>query len=396
MDTSLLSCLRLAGVRLRPALKAEKKKRPLRFHLLNPIRLFADLSIMPLYLSKKARVYIHGGASDASKNGIAMRELTSAGVPRDLIIIENPQTLSLFAKTIRILFRLTIALIILKKISKRSKKLDFVDYRIILAREMCRIAFRFRPLLSPLIISDVSPTLNILWSASSSEGNRAVWWQDDFHHFKPLPYDIRGAALLNLPGLNCVKKRSNVATAAVRVNKKPMRVQRITQRPIVGIAVNNWFTASTDQINQLISIQEKLKTNSLHLRLHPNTTLKKSDLERPGLKLCDQNESMANFAARIDICIVGNSASQIWLLKNGVPVVHMPGLDTLGFDRYRYVSSGLVFGCEDTQHLMIDWINDFYEKKSNFQNLVDYTSLDGNSGDISLYDLFLRQPVSKN
>lgn len=352
---------------------------------------------MPLHLPKKARVYIHGGASAASKNGIALRELRLAGVPLDLITIENPQTLPFFVKIIRILLRLPRALIILRKISKRRRKLDLIDYRIIIARELCRTSLRFRPLLSPLIVSDVSPILNILWSAASSEGNRAVWWQDDFHHFKPLPYDIRGAAVLNLPGLHCVKKRSNVATAAVRVNKKPMRVQRITTKPVVGIAVNNWFTASTNQINQLNSIRKKLKSDWVHLRLHPNTSLnEKYEIERPGLKLSDSNESMEDFAARIDLCIVGNSASQISLLKNGIPVVHMPGLDTHGYDLYRYVSSGLVMGCKDTLRLSIKQINNFYDKIENYQKLVDYVSLDEEAGDISLYDLFVQEPDPKN
>lgn len=393
MNTSLLSCLRLAGERLQPALAAEEKKRPIRFKIFRPIRILSGLSIMPLRIPRQTRVYIHGRASATGKSGIALRELNDAGLPNDVIYVKRCAANPLVTRALRTLIRLPAALIILMKLKKRTKKLKLIDYQITVGREIVRLKLKSRPLLSPLIISDVSPDLNILWSAAASTGNRALWWQDDFHHYGSLPYDIKGAAVLNVPGINSARNRSDKARIAVRRGRDPIPVKKVPENPIVGIATSNWFSADADQIHRLGSVVRSFGADSAHLRLHPNSPVVKSHADFSRIIISDRDETMAEFAERIDVCVVGNSAAQIWLVRNGVPAVHIPGLDTNGYDLYGYVSSGFVLGVTDIELLSIDRVNDFYvgNRKTHSKKIRDYTVLDSDHADVSLYDLCMAQ-----
>lgn len=391
MNTTLLSCLRLAGDRLRPALVIEQKKRPIWCKFLNPLRIFIGLSILPLVIDRQKRVYLHGSASITSKSGIALRELIEAGVPQKVIYINNNAKISLPTKALRIICRFPAAVIILWRLRKRLRKLDSIDCRLLLAREVVRVKLYSRPLFAPLIISDVSPDLNVLWSAAASVGNRALWWQDDFHHGGPLPYDIQGGVVLNASGLDAVRCRSDKAGIAVRRGREPVPIKKIAKMPIVGVATNNSFIASDEQVDRLASIARHLGINSVELRLHPNSSVAVSCISNPSIRICDRNETMAEFSKRIDLCIVGNSASQIWLVKNGVPVVHISGLDTNGYDLYGYVSKGLVLGLRQDDLLNIDRVETFYvcNKETHLTKMKDYTVLDSKHADSSVRHLTL-------
>jgi hypothetical protein len=238
----------------------------------------------------------------------------------------------------------------------------------------------------PIVISDVSPLLNMLWCAADREGNRAVWWQDDFHHYNWwqdishhgtwLPYDFRATALLNEPGYMTAVNRNPGALFVARPTEPPLPLRKIPEKPVVGVATNASFRAGQTELGFLKALAASMGVETLQLRLHPNSRLTQSDFHGAPITVAPSDESMKDFAPRIDVALVGNSASQIWLLRNGVPVVHVAGMDPHGFDLYGYCKQGFVFGERSTEQLSIKKLNEFYQNKNHYEILCRYTTLE--------------------
>lgn len=228
----------------------------------------------------------------------------------------------------------------------------------------------------PVIISDVSPGLHALWSAAAAEGNRAIWWQDDFHHHWPLPYAIRGAAVLNEPGLAAALEKGTAQVIAKRPTKLPLPIKPIPENPVVGMATNASFSIGPNEIAMMKTLVHALNVPVLHLRVHPNRPLTSADVKDAPVQLAPRDETMEEFAARIDLAIVGNSAAQLWLIRNGVPAVHVPGFDGQGYDQYGYVKRGLVFGMRHFDEIRLSEIRSFYcEQNKMIRKLFCYTTL---------------------
>lgn len=388
MNTSLLACLRGAGSRLRPALDGERRRRPLRFRILESLRLLEPLATLPLFWPRHARFVLLSYPQPNSKAAAAHSELTAAGIPRDAIWHPPLGGDRLAVRSLRILARLLWAIAALSRLRHRLLRHDQIDARIILGRESFRRTLRANPQLTPIIISDVSPTLHLLWSAAAAEGNRALWWQDDFHHHWRLPYDVRAAAVLNEPGLAAARQRGTAAIITRRPAEPPVPLRRVPRVPCVGVATNASFATTEAQRTLLSFVAEKLGVDQLHLRLHPTRHQPASAFRAWPVQLAPADEPMAAFAARVDLVVVGNTAAQIWLLRKGVPVLHISGLDTHGFDLYGYVRQRFVLGIQDLEALSLDCVAAFYESNSSLPTRIrEYTTVGASRGVSELSDL---------
>lgn len=359
--SNLLVCLRAAGLRLRPAQSRERTAKPWRWRLLTPFRSFKPLVELPLNRLPGKCFYVHGALVPNGKATAAVDELKDVGIDKQLLVHSRARDKSASVKAIRLIVRLPWALSFLAATFKRTRKLDGADRQTLLLYALARRWLRNRPMLMPIIISDVSPSLHALWCAAGEEGNRAIWWQDDFHFHQRLPYSIRAAAVLNGPALEVATAAHGVRVIAKRPTSAPAPIRGIPLEPIVGMATNAFFSGALHEIESLNRLAKALKVEVIHLRLHPNSHLAAADLEGASVQLAPRDESMAEFAARIDLALVGNSAAQLWLIRNGVPVIHVAGFDQQGYDRHGYVERGFFYGSEYIDQIRISEIADFYE-----------------------------------
>lgn len=370
-----------------PAEAREKAARPIRFALVSAVRVFRELGDVPVRSLIDSAIYLPSVPSPNAKSGYVRDELLAAGLPQNrLHHLSTKDSRALF-RLWRILVRLPWALAMLAYLFSRRCRLDRISLQIILGREGFRRWLRCCPELYPVIISDVSPSLHMLWSAAAKEGNRAIWWQDDFHHHTYLPYHTCASAVLNQPGLNVARDRGiELITKRPTQPPRPMRV--IPAAPVIGLATNASFAASEFQRKLLTGLAKVMGVDRFALRLHPTSRLTRSDFEAWPVRVAGVDESMKDYAERLDLAIVGNSAIQLWLLRAGVPVVHVKGLDVQGYDLYGYVEKGFVYGCESLYPLAMSQIRSFYASTADpYEKLCHYTSI-RDAGHVRKLDAF--------
>lgn len=373
---NLLACLRAAGARVRPAEAREQSARPWRWKLFGPIRRFRPLTQFPLSRLRGKSFYVSGQPRPNSKNAAVVNELREAGIDHRFLAHGTAQDENALVKALRLIVRLPWAIGFVAQISKRCRSLDGVDRQTLLNYALARRWLRNRPGLMPIIISDVSPRLNALWAAAAAEGNRAIWWQDDFHHHWRLPYAVRGAAVLNEPGLLVAKDRGTAQVIAKRPTKPPLRIRPVPNNPIVGLATNASFYVGPTQIAILKTLATALNVPVLHLRVHPTRRLSNDDLQDVPVQLAPQDETMEEFASRIDLAVVGNSAAQLWLIRQGVPVIHVAGLDVQQYDLYGYVKRGFIYCVSNINELNVVQATAYYSyPEANYRKVFNYTSV---------------------
>lgn len=375
LDTSLLCCIRGVRVKIVKAKARERQRRPLRFAVISVIRIVSELGNVPLRRLSGPAIYLPSLPAPNAKSGYVRDELLAAGLPQGNFHHAQASDSKALVRLARLLVRLPWALFMLGYLVKRSRRLDRVGLQITLGREAFRRWLRRSPNVYPVIISDVSPARHMLWSAAAKEGNRAIWWQDDFHHHRPLPYRTRAAAVLNEPGLQ-VAKAHGVSLLTQRPTHPPRKVKKIPAKPTIGIAVNARFMANPTQKNLIFHLCQALDVDELALRLHPTSRLSPAVFNDCPVRVAASDESLTDYANRMDLAVVGNSAIQLWLLRAGVPVVHIQGLDEQGYDRYGYVGKGIVYGCESIDEMTLSAIRTFYDSTAAaFDKLARYTSI---------------------
>ena len=337
MNTSLLTCIRGARSRLLPAAERELARRPRREFFMGRLRVLSPLVQAPLMFPSRTRLYVPGFPKPNSKYAAVVDELIESGVMPDQIWHPAKEIDSLSRRIWRLMVRLPWAVILIFSVKRRSRNLDVLAIQSILGRELFRRLLCKRPNLLPVIISDVSPSLHMLWSASSVEGNRAIWWQDDYHHIWRLPYMVRAAIVLNEGGLAVATDRLPPENIFRRPTQRPASIRPIPIKPRIGVATNALFNASPRQRAMLARLRRQLGVSRLHLRLHPTSNLAEGSAIDRWLVVAPSDESLEAYAGRLDIVVVGNSAVQLRLVQKGIPVIHVDGLDSLSFDLYGYV-----------------------------------------------------------
>jgi hypothetical protein len=250
-----------------------------------------------------------------------------------------------------------------------------IDAYIIIGRQVNRRLLFNNPEVKPIIISDVSPELHMLWSAAAVEGNRAIWWQDDYHHYTYFPYPALLAVVLNELALLNIRKKNERAEVFTRTQTPVQQMRQIPDNPLVGIATNGFFFATKKQMDLLKNLKDSLGVDVLYLRLHPNSKLNQDCFNRSWISVATKDEPLEEYARRLDLVFVGNSAVQLRLVCYGVPVVHVSGLDDYKYDLYGYCEMGVVYGCDDYKQVEKLNVNSYYASPQVNQRLVSYVSV---------------------
>ena len=375
MNIGIVSCLRGAGERLRPAIERQKLRHPHREIIMSKVRVLVPLAKIPLSLAKNIRFYLDSYPHPNSKVAAVVNELCAAGISRSMIWTPGPSQNYTVVSFVRLLYRLPCALIYLFIMVRRAPFLDCIDLQIILGREVFRHLLHRYPMVKPIIISDVSPDLHMLWSAASVAGCGALWWQDDYHHIESLPYPVSLAAVLNQGGYEAVLYSCPSAVIVRRPSIPLKPIRPIPEYPRVGIATNTLFVASQEQRDLLAQIRQGLGVAVLYIRLHPNSKLGSVDFSDPSISIASFDESLEQFASKIDIAIVGNSAVQLRLVCEGLPVLHISGLDPLGFDLYGYCQRGITYGDRTLGNNILSDITNFFNDPELQVRLSDYVGV---------------------
>lgn len=233
--------------------------------------------------------------------------------------------------------------------------------------------------LIPVVNSDLSHSQVMIACAAQALRRPCVWWQDDYHYAEAIPFQTAAGAILNQNGLRALKAHNPDALVLQRsLSLDPSGPREIGQPagPIesVGVAVNGMFSASDEELAALAAIQRAMSASSVELRLHPTSSLKRIVLPE-GVRLAPLDESVTEFTQRMDIVFSGNSAIQYKMVLAGTPVIHIPRLDPLEYDLYRYVERHLVFGCKKLMEATASDCLNFYAS-SKFRKSIkqDYQS----------------------
>lgn len=301
-----------------------------------------------------------------SKAGAVISELTACGIAREAIWTPAEQSDNLLARVWRVCRWLVRWLCAPDRRLPRVS--DVVALRLVAGRAAARDVLARHPEVMPIIISDVSPTLHMVWSASIALRRLPLWWQDDYHHVKPLPAPVGMAVVLNEGGLRAARARDRELPVFARPRPEVRPLRKVGRRPRVGIATNASFRADPDQVALIADLAHRLDASEMIVRLHPNSPLH-GRASIAGCTVAPADETMARFAARIDIAVVGNSAAQLQLLREGTPVLHVAGLDENGFDLYRYVAQGVCFGAEQTDGIALEDVREHYRDERNGEKI---------------------------
>lgn len=373
MNVDLLRLFRLSETRLQESDRLAKlsgrepsprvfRQRPLAYQF---------LAELPLWLRRREGVYIPNIGSAVGKAAIAAREIGEAAPKeaRNLIWSNVPTWTPQMHRAARVLARLPRASLI--SVWLRWKHPGLGSYRrsLLVGLNAIRRFLKYHRSLHPLVISDVSPLLAVLALAAYREGNRGIWWQDDYHHTSAPPFPFGFGCFLNQVAMENAAAAGRVVRAYRRPVPELKPVRAPGSNPAIGVAVNASFGGTAEEWHVLESLRHALQADVLHLRLHPNSTLEPSAVPMSWIQVADRAETLEAFARRIDLAVVGNSASQIRLLIEGVPVLHLGGLDPLEYDQYGYVESGLLPGADRASRVSLDAIREFYASPEYLERL---------------------------
>ena len=106
----------------------------------------------------------------------------------------------------------------------------------------------------------------------------------------------------------------------------------------IGVALNAWgrLDAVLDRCRELNASEFGSKIASIRVRPHPRVASAESEILRNAgcadIVVSDSGESLEVFAESCDLVIAGNTSACDRLIHLGVPVVSIPGLDSLEVD----------------------------------------------------------------
>jgi hypothetical protein len=360
LNTELLRLIRAGDPFLRRSISRRPPKPSLIGWFRGVLRVFGGLSSVPLDAPRSVRLYVPGSRRVNSKAGDVYKDLEECGLQSHRIC--GIPEISRLGELIGFLVRIPWGFVVAVKIHRRTKTLDWINIRLILEYLAYVRLLQKRPLLCPVIISDTTPSMYAMWAAAEHVGARVVWWQDDYHHRGPLKFAASAGAVLNRGGYNALANRCSKTVAFARPGKNLKGLRMVPERPRVGVATNALYSAAEHEIELLDRIRCSLQVDELVIRLHPRVSGANLVESREWLIIAPEAESLEAFSQRIDLVFVGNSASQLKFLCEGVPVVHVAGLDELGFDFYGYCQQRICFGLRSLDELQVHMINHFYNQ----------------------------------
>ena len=391
----LLTTIRKSRIRIVPVLE-NRKKNPVGNSIFRHVRVFEVLKQIPIHIAKDKHFFLEGYPFPNSFASAVIEQLTNAGTSPALIY-SPPKKISKLKICFRVFFYTVSILPLLYRIIKTKKsRLDRVDLQIIIGYAGYRVFLRNNPQITPIIISDVSPESHMMWAATLSLKRQVFWWQIDYYYYNGpnqesmVPFPCSHAAVLNQKGLEVLRNQAPNAQIYYLNPTKIHPLRPIPKEPIVGLATNAFFVASPSQIELLEQIKKKFKLTTIKLRLHPRSEISEASFPDGLVTIAPRAERIEDFAKSVDLAIVGNSAVQLNLLCEGLPVFHISGFDPHGFDAYGYCEEGFVFGIDDINLLDTESIVQFYSDPLWANNLFEYLNIKDQSICKPLADLDIK------
>lgn len=382
MKVSLLIAIRQSNKRLHPAIKKQGQSNPIKEKLYQYLRVLSPLEEIPILSPRNYRFFLDGSIRSNSKTGIALQEFTNAGIKIEEIWYNKSGSISRLNKVMRIVFRIPFILMVFVRKKKVFRFLDLAGLQVFVGYVAYRKFFAKNERLVPIINSDISPKLHMQWSAAISINRDVFWWQDDYHHYAGfsnenyMPYSCTYAAALNQKGFETTIQRNSKAKVFARPQATVKPIQSISYNPRLGVATNAKFQGREEQISHIDEIKKQLGASEVYIRLHPNSKLSKRELDQEWMRIAPADETIEQYCNKVDLVLVGNSAVQLKLLCEGVPVIHTKGLDDLGYDRYGYCAQRFCYGVKDGAQLpSIEEINRFYQNAELQERLNDYVNV---------------------
>lgn len=337
---------------------------------------------VPIFVSSNFTYFLGTDPKPNPKAFEVIHELTQAGIPRHAIWTSKRIKSTYSAiMIIRLLWRMPVAILFLLQQVKRKHTLDTLTWQVVVGYMIYKRFFNRNQHLIPIIISDVSPALNMQWSAAVSIGHDVLWWQDDYHHYKGfsnenyMPYKATIAVVLNQKGLETVRNKNPKAKVYHRDQMEVKPMCRIPLCPRLGVAGNVLFKAGESEVAHINELRLNLGAKHVKIRLHPNSKLIKKDFSVEWLELAAFNETLNQFANSVDVVLVGNSAVQLKLLCMGMPVILVPWLDPLEFDVYGYCERKFSYGLRTSKDISFQELFDFYSDPDLTTRLSEYVRI---------------------
>jgi hypothetical protein len=381
LNTLLYSAIYNSKKRLAPAITKQEAANPLKEKIFKYLRVLSPLSVIPIKINPDYRFFLDGGISINSKSGTVYRELVSSGISKNQIWHRGTNRKTLLSGYLIILIRLPWLLGLFLKNLKSLKGLDLISLQVFVGYAAYKQFFRKHKNLVPIIISDLSPSFLMQWSGALAAGNKILWWQDDYHHFKGFseenyfPYKCDFAAILNQYGLETLKEKSPGAEVFKRRPTEVKTIKSISDTSKIGLATSASFEANGKQIEILNRIRNNLKAKKIQVRLHPNSKINNYEAYPEWMQFSSKKETLEDYVKSVDLVIVGNSAVQLKLLCLGIPVIHVEGFDAFGYDLYGYCKKGFSFGLDKNQTLNLEMVKEFYNQAETSLRLNNYVNI---------------------
>jgi len=333
---------------------------------------------VPLFVGKRYKLYLESPVySKTSKIGIAYDELIEDGCES---VIYDHTFFGYFYRLIklfRIIYRLPRALMYITYIRWRSSCAgsSYDALVSLVVYDIYKSFFEKNLHMVPLVISDLGALRYIIGRAASVNGNYGVWYQQDYHHTYNESIVVSSAIVMTDAEAKKIRNVSEDITLYSRPCNNMRRFKSDVRDPRIGLAVNSLFDVSTLSDGFVEKIMCYVGCDSLYIRLHPRNyrEVHKKILNKKNFcSFAPQDERLEDYLEKVDVVIVGNSAFALHALILGIPVIHTSGLDPKGYDIYKYVDEGIVFGEESLRYNVIERMNDFYGNTDYYENLKSF------------------------
>lgn len=333
----------------------------------NPLSVVRYVANVPLLRTNKEFVFDSIG-SPGSKSHKVFNEIPEVlGCEKTQFKVLNEKSpLLYFIRLSRVISRVPCILTVYYKL-KKKKYLDDDDIAVILGFIFFKRFFDRNPNVKPIVYSDVNPSLCILCAASNKNGY--IWWQEDFHHNQVPPFKPVVLILLTDTAKNNILKAGIRGNILMQNQRKFIQIENeLAQKELrVTFSVNGFFSANKKEIEVIEKIMDTLNVKSVSIRLHPTSKLDQSVFPS-FITVLPASQSIESYACEWDLFIVGNSAIQLKILLLGKHVLHVPGLDTKGYDLYEYCKNNVVIGTENFDENLVEEINKFYKNTNYLEN----------------------------
>ena len=320
------------------------------------------LSVLPLRLPESVEFVIEGAGRPTTKSAIMRDALVAAGVDSKAIwLLRQPKAQEAVRRLLRVVLRLPRAVCVFLNV-RRKRSLDRRIQLSIVALDAFTRWLRRHSHVRVLVNSDVGPAQALLAVGAARAGNDSVWWQDDYHHATVPSLGFTHGVVLNEAGRVGFEKQCARGLVYGRQEAPShIGVRSISDDvKVMGVVVNNLFRGTTDELERIRDAMMCFGAEVAHLRLHPNSRVSIASLAVSWLVIAPRSESLEVFAGRLPVVLTGNTAAQLRVLAGGTPVVHVAGLDRLGYDTYGYVARSIVFGEPRLQPSPVQRVNAFY------------------------------------